>query len=236
MSTSSWRPAHVIDSFVALPSAKRFPAKRGDADQRGDCRSGRWSAHRSAREASQPDGHRQCGWHRDPPLGRTNDDSVTGYQILRRRPREGEKTLLVHVNETGSTAAEYTDNDVTPDVGHAYRVKATNTVGLSKWPNFVNVTPTQPAEPAQNNPATGRPTISGTAQVGERLTVDTYGIADDDGLKTFPTATSGLSVTEARTLTSQVRRIPATPWLTPTRARPSRFRCPSRMTRATTRV
>ena len=26
-STSSWRPAHALDSFVALPSAKRFPAK-----------------------------------------------------------------------------------------------------------------------------------------------------------------------------------------------------------------
>ena len=87
------------------------------------------------------DGHRQCGWHRDPPLGRTNDDSVTGYQILRRRPREGEKTLLVHVNDTGSTATEYTDNDVTPDMGHAYRVKAINAEGLSRRSNFVNATP-----------------------------------------------------------------------------------------------
>ena len=111
-----------------------------------------------------------------------NDDSVTGYQILRRRPREGENTLLVHVNDTGSTATEYTDNDVTPDVGHAYRVKAINAVGLSRQSNFVNVTPTLPAEPAQNSPATGAPTINGTIRVGEELTVDTSGIADDDGL------------------------------------------------------
>ena len=33
-----------------------------------------------------------------------------------------------------------------------------------------------------NTPATGAPTISGTAQVGETLTVDTSGIADADGL------------------------------------------------------
>ena len=33
-----------------------------------------------------------------------------------------------------------------------------------------------------NNPATGGPTISGTAQVGETLTADTSGIADTDGL------------------------------------------------------
>ena len=111
-----------------------------------------------------------------------NDDSVTGYQILRRRPREREKTLLVHVNDTGSIATEYTDNDVTPDVLHAYRVKAINAVGLSGQSDFVSVTPTQPAGPAQNNPATGTPTISGTAQVGETLTADTSGIGDDDGL------------------------------------------------------
>ena len=38
------------------------------------------------------------------------------------------------------------------------------------------------APPTPNNPATGVPTISGTAQVGETLTAGTSGIADDDGL------------------------------------------------------
>ena len=111
-----------------------------------------------------------------------DDDSVTGYQILRRRPTEGERTLLVHVNDTGSTATEYTDNDVTPDVLHAYRVTTINAVGLSRRSEFVNVTPTQPAEPAQNAPATGTPTISGNTQVGETLTAGTPGISDTDGL------------------------------------------------------
>ena len=41
-------------------------------------------------------------------------------------------------------------------------------------------TATVEAEP--NSPATGAPTISGTAQVGETLTADTSGIADADGL------------------------------------------------------
>ena len=35
---------------------------------------------------------------------------------------------------------------------------------------------------ASNTPATGQPTISGTAQVGEVLTAGTTGIADADGL------------------------------------------------------
>ena len=38
------------------------------------------------------------------------------------------------------------------------------------------------AAPQSNSPATGTPTISGTAQVGETLTADTSGIADADGL------------------------------------------------------
>ena len=40
----------------------------------------------------------------------------------------------------------------------------------------------QPDDQQQNNPATGAPTISGTAQVGETLTADTSAIDDADGL------------------------------------------------------
>ena len=38
------------------------------------------------------------------------------------------------------------------------------------------------ADTPDNSPATGAPTISGTAQVGETLTANTSGIADADGL------------------------------------------------------
>ena len=106
-------------------------------------------APRNLTGAANPDGTVTLSW--DAP----DDDSVTGYQILRRRPSEGEKTLLVHVNDTGSTTTEYTDSDVTPDVRHVYRVKAVNAAGLSSWSNFVRVTPTPPAEPARNSPPTG---------------------------------------------------------------------------------
>ena len=111
-----------------------------------------------------------------------DDDSVTGYQIMRRSPTQGEKKLLVYVNDTGTAATEYTDSNVVPDELYAYRVKAINPAGLSIRSEFINVTTTQPAEPEQNNPATGAPTITGTANVGETLTADTYGIADTDGL------------------------------------------------------
>ena len=50
------------------------------------------------------------------------------------------------------------------------------------------------AAPQPNNPATGAPTITGTVQVGETLTANTSGIADEDGLGKRPVrATSGLT-------------------------------------------
>ena len=70
-----------------------------------------------------------------------DDDSVTGYLILRRRPYEGEKTLLVYVENTGSTATTWTDTDVTAGTQHVYRVKAINDAGPGAQSNYVNVDP-----------------------------------------------------------------------------------------------
>ena len=70
-----------------------------------------------------------------------DDDSVTGYQILRRRPTLGEGTLLVYEEDTGSTATTFTDTDVTAGVRHTYRVKAINSAGLSPRSNYTRATP-----------------------------------------------------------------------------------------------
>ena len=48
--------------------------------------------------------------------------------------------------------------------------------------NRLQMTVTGPLSADQNTPATGLPTISGTAQVDETLTADTSGISDADGL------------------------------------------------------
>ena len=108
-----------------------------------------------------------------------DDDSVTGYRVLRWRPTMDEDTLLVHVEDTGSTATTYTDSEVTGGVRHVYRVKAINATGLSERSNHVKV---DPPEREANAPATGAPAITGTTRVGETLTADTSGIADENGL------------------------------------------------------
>ena len=53
---------------------------------------------------------------------------------------------------------------------------------LSGGLQFTVPGPLTPVLGTPNTPATGAPTISGTAQVGETLTADTTGIYDDDGL------------------------------------------------------
>ena len=66
--------------------------------------------------------------------------SVTGYEILRRRPREGEGSLLVLVSDTGSTGTTYVDATANePGVRHVYRVKALRGNEKSSRSNFARV-------------------------------------------------------------------------------------------------
>ena len=69
-----------------------------------------------------------------------DDSTVTGYQILRRRPDHGETELLVHVSDTGSTQTTYTDSALQPRTRYVYRVKAINAAGVGPFSNRVTAT------------------------------------------------------------------------------------------------
>ena len=107
------------------------------------------------------------------------DASIDGYMILRRQHdthAQGKFSTLVE--DTGTSETTYTDDTVTPEKRYTYRIKAINEHGESERSSWFHTD--TPAEPS--TPATGAPTISGTAQVGETLTADTSGIADENGL------------------------------------------------------
>ena len=120
----------------------------------------------------------------DAPDGAT----VTGYRIERRRadedrsgPQRSHGQPRDHhtlVEDTGSADTGYTDKSAEKGLEYEYRVSARNESGAGEESDWVRVGPAS----ASNNPATGLPTISGTAQVGETLTADITGIADADGL------------------------------------------------------
>ena len=84
-------------------------------------------------------------------------DAVTGYQILRRRPVQGENSLLALVDDTGSTATSYTDGTAAEaGVRYVYRVKARRGSELSGQSNYVNVQ--RPEEEEEDPPPTATPT------------------------------------------------------------------------------
>ena len=99
--------------------------------------------------------HDQVALHWDDP----GDESITGYQILRRlRDIDAPGVFAVLVQDTGAALTSYADRTVTPSTRYVYRVKASNAFGLSGRSSYANAdTVASPIEvPAQLAPA-GRP-------------------------------------------------------------------------------
>ena len=113
------------------------------------------------------------------------DYQVSSYHILRHRPEQGEAEPLVYVDQTPNKDTSYTDTDVEAGVLYVYRVKAIvnwmGDLGDASDAAEIRMQATSQQRTA-NAPATGAPTISGTAQVGETLRADASGIGDADGL------------------------------------------------------
>ena len=82
----------------------------------------------------------------------------------------------------GATSSTYTLQ--ASDEGKAIQVQVSFTDDAGNDESLTSEATDPVAAATQpNSPATGAPTISGTAQVGETLTVDTSSIADTDGLE-----------------------------------------------------
>ena len=79
----------------------------------------------------------------------------------------------------GATASSYTLADA--DEGRTVKVRVSFTDDAGNAETLTSAA-TAAVAPQSNRPATGSPTITGTAQVGETLTASTAGISDADGL------------------------------------------------------
>ena len=87
--------------------------------------------------------------------------------------------LADNADISGATGSAYTPVDA--DEGKAIKVTVSFTDDAENDESLTS-TASEPVAPRPNSPATGHPAISGTAQVGETLTTDTSGIADEDGV------------------------------------------------------
>ena len=81
--------------------------------------------------------------------------SVTGYEILRRRPQQRENSLSILVANTGSTNTTYVDETANePGVRYVYRVKALRGGEKSAWSNYAPIDlPEAAIEPTPEDPA-----------------------------------------------------------------------------------
>ena len=96
-----------------------------------------------------------------------------------------------HEGETDTDIDGETDPTYTPsgsDVGKTLKVRVSFSKDAKNAKNQEALTSaaTAAVAAADNRPATGLPTISGTVQVDQTLTADTSGIADEDGLTNVP--------------------------------------------------
>ena len=107
---------------------------------------------------------------------------ITGYTVQWKKAVDG-WDMAADVSSVTTTETSYIISGLSPNAEYSVRVFASNSVG--DGPTSAQVEETVEAQQrgtTQNTPATGTPTISGTAQLGERLTIDTSTIADEDGI------------------------------------------------------
>ena len=137
----------------------------------------------SSLEVTRGDGELTLAW--DAPAS-DGDSDVEGYIVQWKsvyktyddwHTRHRQRAVL-----DSPTSLTYTISGLGNGLEYDVRVRAYNHIGPGQPLDVESVPPSEPALP-ENTPATGVPTISGTAQVGETLTVDTSGIADEDGME-----------------------------------------------------
>ena len=99
-----------------------------------------------------------------------DDDSITGYQVLR---GEDADNLAILTDDTDSTSASYTDSTVEAKTTYVYAVRGRNARGLG--PQSDPVTLTTSAAPEEDDPPT-----SARALAGEEFTLDGEELDTDD--------------------------------------------------------
>ena len=97
--------------------------------------------------------------------------SVTGYEILRRRPNEGEAALTTLVADTGNAETGYTDDTANePGVRYTYRVKALRDGEQSQVSNYARID--LPDDYAQDTSGSDEPTPTPEALAPSGLTAE----------------------------------------------------------------
>ena len=97
-----------------------------------------------------------------------NDDSITGYMILRRvRVKDQGADFSVLVADTGTAALTYTDGSVAAETRYTYRTKAINGRGMSERSRWYHITTPAAPEAAEGDEQDGE----GSSAPGKKANV-----------------------------------------------------------------
>ena len=114
------------------------------------------------------------------------DDSITGYQVLRRSrdgdeygDGEGAAAFVAVVDNTGTAATSYTDTSVTARTRYVYRVNAINSAGMGPRSTYLNVETSE--RPATVDPP-AKPTGLKVSSVTQSSVSLTWDDPDDDSI------------------------------------------------------
>ena len=92
------------------------------------------------------------------------DNTITGYQVLRRNPAVDERgEFLTISDDTGDAVTAYTDTTVVANTRYFYRVRSRNSAGLSPASSFFKANVPEPA-PAPTPEPTPEPTPAPTPE------------------------------------------------------------------------
>ena len=128
-----WSAAREVTVSVTPP-----PPQKGDEQGEGDSNEGR-----STNPPAKPTGLLTGASHDTVILFWTNpnDDTITGYQVLR---GDTAANLAVLTDDTGEASTSYTDDTVSAGATYAYAIRARNANGLSPQSDPVSVTTLAP--------------------------------------------------------------------------------------------
>ena len=104
---------------------------------------------------------------------------VTGYKVQWKKAT-GSWNTAGDVSEANVSSRAHAITGLEGDTEYNIRVAAVNSAGTGSWSTEASATPDAPAP--ENSEPTGEPTISGTPEVEQTLTVSVSAINDGDGL------------------------------------------------------
>ena len=133
----------------------------------------------------------------------TNAGTVTGYQVLRRRPGHDATGVFHEIARTGGGETSYADGDVDAEVSYTYRVKAIRGGVMSEWSHYARVdVPLAPLAPGGLAATAGRRSVTLEWTDPGDSTIDGYEVRHGESTAALPAWEASHEIADSDSSTS----------------------------------